>query len=141
MASTIRLAENDGDIDRCFAVMAQLRPHLAAADFVSTVRRQGTQGFLLAFLEDAGAVRAVAGFRVFDNLVGGRILYVDDLVTDTTVRSKGHGKAMLHWLAARARAERCRFLELDSGVQRFDAHRFYLVNRMEISSHHFRLKL
>ena len=27
------------------------------------------------------------------------------------------------------------------GVQRFDAHRFYFVNRMVISSHHFRLTL
>jgi len=83
----------------------------------------------------------VVGVPLNENLVGGRILYVDDLVTDSTVRSKGHGKTLLDWLTARARTERCRFLELDSGVQRFDAHRFYLVNRMEISSHHFRLKL
>jgi len=32
-------------------------------------------------------------------------------------------------------------LHLDSGVQRFSAHRFYLSKRMEISSHHFSLKL
>jgi GNAT superfamily N-acetyltransferase len=138
---TIRLAESDRDVDRAFPVMAQLRPHLEAAAFVSTVRRQAVDGFRLAILEDDGEVRAAAGFRVFDNLVGGRILYVDDLVTDATVRSKGYGKAMLDWLAERARRADCRFLELDSGVQRFDAHRFYLVNRLEISSHHFRLKL
>jgi len=27
------------------------------------------------------------------------------------------------------------------GVQRFDAHRFYLMKRMSISTHHFTLKL
>lgn len=32
-------------------------------------------------------------------------------------------------------------LELDSGVQRFDAHRFYLVQRMLNTAHHFRLTL
>jgi hypothetical protein len=32
-------------------------------------------------------------------------------------------------------------VELDSAVQRFDAHPFYLTNRMIISSHHFRLKV
>ncbi|MGZ5023946.1 MAG: GNAT family N-acetyltransferase, partial [Chthoniobacterales bacterium] len=32
-------------------------------------------------------------------------------------------------------------LTLDSGVQRFDAHRFYLMKRMKISSHHFVLDL
>jgi GNAT superfamily N-acetyltransferase len=141
MAVAIRLADTDADIDRCFPVMVQLRPHLEAGAFVAKVRRQEAEGFHLAFLEDDGAVRAVAGFRSYDNLVGGRILYVDDLVTDATVRSKGYGQAMLAWLASRAREDGCRFLELDSGVQRFDAHRFYLVNRMDISSHHFRLKL
>lgn len=69
------------------------------------------------------------------------MLYVDDLVTDDTVRSKGYGKAMLDWLLSQARSEHCDTLELDSGVQRFDAHRFYLVHRMAIVSHHFRMKV
>jgi hypothetical protein len=40
-----------------------------------------------------------------------------------------------------AREADCRTRELDSGVRRFDAHRFYLTNRMVIASHHFRLEL
>ena len=137
----IRLADSDRDIERCFPVMVQLRPHLAEAPFLATIRRQEAGGFRLALLEEAGAVRAVSGFRVIDNLFGGRILYVDDLVTDGTVRSRGHGAALLEWLARRARAEACQYLEPDSGVQRFDAHRFYLTQSMQISAHHFRLKL
>jgi hypothetical protein len=42
---------------------------------------------------------------------------------------------------AEARAAGCIKLELDSGVQRFAAHRFYLTKRMIISSHHFSLEL
>jgi GNAT superfamily N-acetyltransferase len=121
--------------------MRQLRTHLAEAEFLPTIRRQQAGGYQLAFLEDGGAVRAVAGFRLLDNLFSGRILYVDDLVTDSAARSRGHGRALLHWLVERARSEGCRSLELDSGVQRFDAHRFYLTNRMVISSHHFRMEL
>jgi hypothetical protein len=44
-------------------------------------------------------------------------------------------------LLARARAEGCAEFHLDSGVEKFGAHRFYLRNRMNISSHHFSLKL
>jgi GNAT superfamily N-acetyltransferase len=66
---------------------------------------------------------------------------VDDLVTDEALRSKSYGRQMLSWLIDQARAEGCESFELDSGVQRFDAHRFYLSNRMIISGHHFRLKL
>ena len=139
--SSVAVAESDEAIARSFGVMRQLRTHLVEQDFVATIRRQQRGGFRLAYLEEGGEVCAVAGFRVIDNLFAGRILYVDDLVTDSARRSMGHGKALLDWLVGEARKERCRSLELDSGVQRFDAHRFYLANRMAISSHHFRLEL
>jgi GNAT superfamily N-acetyltransferase len=139
--SSIHLAESDQEIAACFPVMRELRAHLVEADFVAMVRRQQSGGYRLAYLREGGEIRAVAGFRLLENLVSGRLLYVDDLVTSSTERSKGYGKILLAWLTDRARAERCSCLELDSGVQRFDAHRFYLTNRMIISAHHFVLKL
>jgi len=68
-------------------------------------------------------------------------MYVDDLVTDERQRSKGVGGALLDWLAEQARARGCAELHLDSGVHRFDAHRFYFTKRMHISSYHFKIKL
>jgi GNAT superfamily N-acetyltransferase len=140
-AMTIRLADTDGEILRCFPVMVQLRPHLEREVFVPTIRNQERGGYRIAYLEESGVVRAVAGFRIVDNLAGTRILYVDDLVTDAERRSGGFGGALLDWLVDRAREEGCRYLELDSGVHRFDAHRFYFTKRMVISSYHFRLEL
>ena len=133
----ISLAETDTDIARCFPVMQQLRPHLVEAEFVARVRRMQPEGFLLAFVEEQNAVRAVAGYRYYDKLFSGKNLYVDDLVTDSTQRSRGHGRALLAWLIAQARAHGCDNFELDSGVQRFEAHRFYFRERMHISSYHF----
>jgi GNAT superfamily N-acetyltransferase len=133
----IALAETDADILRCFPVMAQLRPHLVEAEFVARVRRMQKEGFLLARLEEDGAVCAVAGYRYHEKLFSGRNLYVDDLVSAMTRRSKGHGARLLAWLAAQAKARDCDLLELDSGVQRFDAHRFYFRERMKIASYHF----
>ena len=137
----IRTAESDLDIARCSSVMRQLRPHLVESEFVRTVRRQMEGGYSLALLEAGGEVRSVAGYRVLDNLFSGRILYVDDLVTDGKQRSRGFGKQLFDWLVLRAREEDCRALELDSGVQRSGAHRFYFANGMMISSFHFRLTL
>ncbi|MSU65437.1 MAG: GNAT family N-acetyltransferase [Opitutus sp.] len=133
----ISLATTDPDIARCFPVMAQLRPHLVEAQFVARVRRMQVGGYQLARLEADGAVRAVAGYRFYDKLFSGKNLYVDDLVTAGTERSKGHGRALLAWLYEQARAHGCDQLELDSGVQRFEAHRFYLRERMHISAYHF----
>jgi GNAT superfamily N-acetyltransferase len=137
MPCSIALAQTDSAIARCFPVMAQLRPHLVETDFVARVRRMQAEGFLLAFLEEDGAVRAVAGYRYHDKLVSGKNLYVDDLVTDPAHRSRGHGRALLAWLVAEARAHDCDQLELDSGVQRAEAHRFYFRERMKISAYHF----
>lgn len=133
----ITLAETDTDIARCFAVMQQLRPHLVERDFVARVRRMQREDFHLAFVDDGGHVRAVAGYRYLDKLFSGKNLYVDDLVTDSTQRSRGHGARLLAWLVEQARTNGCDHFELDSGVQRFDAHRFYFRERMHVSAYHF----
>ncbi|HEB93601.1 MAG TPA: GNAT family N-acetyltransferase [Gammaproteobacteria bacterium] len=137
----IRLADSDQDITRCIPVMQQLRPHIPAVDFLSRIRRQMQQGYRLAVLERDGRVVALAGFRLAENLAWGRFLYVDDLITDETQRSTGAGKALFDWLVDYAHQHGCQALHLDSGVQRFDAHRFYLREGMHIAGHHFTLSL
>jgi GNAT superfamily N-acetyltransferase len=135
------VAETDTDIHRCHPVMRELRPHVQEANFVERVRRQMAQGYRLAFLEGAKTVRAVAGYRIVEGLAWGRFLYVDDLVTRPADQSKGYGRALFDWLVAEAAREGCAEFHLDSGVQRFGAHRFYLGRRMDITCHHFALKL
>lgn len=136
-----RLAISDVDIQACYPVMAQLRPHLVAEQFVETVHRMHATGFQLAMRTHEARVMAVAGFRIIENLHTGRILYVDDLVTDDDARSAGHGAALLRWLADYASDHRCLALELDSGTHRHGAHRFYLREGMDIVSFHFKMGL
>ena len=125
--------------------MRQLRPHLDEAGFVEQVQRQQSAcGYRLAYAADttgAAAIRGCAGFRITEFLAWGRTLYVDDLVTDEAHRSRGVGGILLDWLVAHARSAGCAQLHLDSGVQRFGAHRFYLTHGMDITAHHFRLEL
>lgn len=137
----IALVDADADIARCEPVMLELRPHLANRDFVAIVRRQQATGYRLAYLEEDGEVRTVAGYRFMDTLCCGKILYVDDLVTRAADRSSGYGGLLFDWLVEQARAAQCDELHLDSGVQRFDAHRFYVCRGMNIVWHHFSLKL
>ncbi|HEX9198328.1 MAG TPA: GNAT family N-acetyltransferase [Acidobacteriaceae bacterium] len=141
MSGDVRLAQSSAEIARCFPVMMHLRPHLVAAEFVGRVEAQQAQGFRLAYLEDNGAVVAVAGFRVMEMLASGRTLYVDDLVTDEMQRSRGYGKTMLDWLQDFARKAGCQTFSLDSGTFRHDAHAFYFRERMRVTSFHFAKKL
>jgi len=137
----IAIATVEADIERCFPVMAQLRTRLDKDQFIRQVQSQRQQGYQLAYLEDGGEVRSLAGFRFLEMLAFGRVLYVDDLITAGGQRSRGYGARLFDWLVEHAKANRCVQLHLDSGVQRFDAHRFYLAKRMRISSHHFSLNL
>jgi GNAT superfamily N-acetyltransferase len=140
--SQITIASTPQEIRCCYPVMRELRTHITDEEkFIERIARQQKQGYQLAFLESEGEVRAVAGYRFLESLFSAKNLYVDDLVTRESDRSRGFGAQLLDWLIEQAQTNQCETLELDSGVQRFDAHRFYFSKRMSISSYHFRIKL
>jgi GNAT superfamily N-acetyltransferase len=142
-STTIKLATSVIEIEQCFPVMSQLRSHLLAANFAQQVQTQIGAGYHLAYLYDDQdeQVLGVAGFNIATNLAWGKYLYVADLVVDEKKRSQGYGEALFIWLMEYAQNHNCQQFHLDSGVQRFAAHRFYLRHKMNISSHHFSLQL
>ena len=137
----VKTAATDSEILQCYSVMQQLRPHISRGEFVARVREQMKSGYQLIYADACKDICAVAGFRLSLNLAWGKFLYVDDLVTDETRRSKGAGQILVNWLIDHAKENGCDELHLDSGVQRHGAHKFYLRLGMIISSHHFALKL
>lgn len=88
-----------------------------------------------------GQVLGVAVFRVFENTHAGRRFYVDDLVTDEASRSTGVGAALLRYLEGEARRRGCMGVELESGVQRAGAHRFYFREGFTITGYSFKKEL
>ncbi|HEX2573974.1 MAG TPA: GNAT family N-acetyltransferase [Polyangia bacterium] len=134
--------QTDDEILATWDVMVQLRPHLQQGEYVATVRAlMKSDGYQLAALIDDGVVRAVAGYRYMTMLYCGRLLYVDDLVTDERVRSRGHGKRLMDWLKAEARAHGCSEVQLLSRVTREQAHRFYFREGFAIECFEFRIKV
>jgi GNAT superfamily N-acetyltransferase len=138
---SVRIASSREEIDRCFRVMQQLRPKLEAAEFAGRVEMQQREGYRLAYLEHEGVVVAAAGFRVMHVLWSGKTMYVDDLVTDEAMRSRGFGEAMLAWLMELARREGCETFSLDSGTHRQQAHAFYFRQGLRITDFHFQKPL
>ncbi|HEX2207408.1 MAG TPA: GNAT family N-acetyltransferase [Longimicrobium sp.] len=139
---TIEIAETDEQIAATYKVMRQLRPHLSREEYVPRVRgMMESDGFRLAALMDEGTVRAVAGYRYMEMLYCGRILYLDDLVSDENARSRGYGKAMLDWLKDQARRQGCSEVQLISRTIREQAHRFYFREGFGIECFQFRTRL
>ncbi|MDQ3056226.1 MAG: GNAT family N-acetyltransferase [Pseudomonadota bacterium] len=137
----IRAVTNDAELRATWPVARQLRPHLDEDGFVAQCLRQFEGGYLATALYDEGIPRAFAGWRALDMLATGKQVYVDDLVTDETVRSRGYGKAMLDWLKAEAKRLGCARLQLDSGTFRKDAHAFYLREGLRIEAFHLGITL
>ncbi|MGH8142281.1 MAG: GNAT family N-acetyltransferase [Steroidobacteraceae bacterium] len=136
---TVKIVETDAELELISDVLLQLRTAFSKESLIAQIKVQRQSGYQIAYVEAAGEVLCVAGFVVGIKLAWGKHLYVDDLVTAERHRSTGAGTQMMAWLKAYARQLGCRQLQLDSGVQRFAAHRFYLREGFHISSHHFAL--
>jgi GNAT superfamily N-acetyltransferase len=132
----IDLIKTDEERLACFEALRELRPALSRERFLADLTRMKAQGFALAALWDP-EVRAVAGFRPMEMFSTGPILYIDDLVTAAAHRGKGYGAALLSFLNGHAEAIGCKYLELDSGLQRLEAHRFYRREGLEEVALHF----
>src|SRR3954454_8824688 len=143
MAEIREIAE--GETRRAARALLELRPQRAGGGDLLTLAAvadgQRAAGYRLVGSFEPGEddAAAVAGFRVQETLAWGRHLYVDDLVTRADRRGRGHGAALMRWLAVEACRTGCVQLHLDSGVgpEREDAHRLYFNAGLRISSYHF----
>ncbi|MBA3237009.1 MAG: GNAT family N-acetyltransferase [Parachlamydiaceae bacterium] len=138
----IQTASTKEQIRSCHRVMGQLRPHLMEEQaFIEQVQRQLVEGYHLVYCEDNGDVRALAGFRFLEFLAWGKVLYIDDLITDSETRRNGYGGKLLKWIIEQGKKAGCNQVHLDSGPQRHDAHRIYLNHGFKIMGHHFAFNL
>lgn len=122
----------------CFELMRELRPHLESAQaFHRQLERQAAQAYrLLAAWENERAV-ALAGYRVQENLLYGRFVYIDDLVVAPQARSRGLGKKMIDAVREQARQLGCAHLILDTGLANSLGQRFYFRQGLLSKGLHF----
>lgn len=139
----VREISTEKGVRSVYSILRQLRTHLDEEEgFVSAIARMRSEGYrLIASYDEEGKPVGAAGFRVQEFLAYGKILYVDDLVVAGDTRSGGVGKVLLNWLEEEGRVKGCASVQLDSGVQRGQAHRFYFREGMAISNYHFAKEL
>src|SRR5690606_8605745 len=124
--SVLRHARTPAEVEACFPVMQQLRPHLQTpADLLARVRRMAGEHYQILCVWQHDAVIAAAGYRLQENLIYGRFLYVDDLVTRDDRLVQGHVARLVDELSHNAGQESCAKLVLDTGLSNALAQRFY----------------
>jgi GNAT superfamily N-acetyltransferase len=133
----IKIASTEEDILKCRDVLLVLRPHLNKEIFVSTIKEMIREGYTLAFIEEDAKAVAAVGFRYLQFLYNGKHFYIDDLSTLPEYRGKGFAGQLLDFVIDKAKESGYKAVTLDSGYQRFDAHRLYLNKGFTLNCHHF----
>jgi GNAT superfamily N-acetyltransferase len=85
----------------------------------------GDDSTLLVAEHRAELVGFASAYLDLESIRYGRRCWVEDLAVDPGRRSEGIGKALLDAAKEWAREHGATHLELDSGIARTDAHRFY----------------
>ncbi|AVE03553.1 GNAT family N-acetyltransferase [Pseudomonas palleroniana] len=118
--------QTEADCIASFAVMQQLRPHLKdAVTFAEQVQRQQQNGYHLLAAREQGKVIGLIGYRLTENTLYGRFIYVDDLVVDAALQRRRLGEQLLDRVREETRARGYRYLVLDTGMHMALAQRFY----------------
>jgi GNAT superfamily N-acetyltransferase len=142
MDIVLRHAASDAEVAACFDTMRELRPHLSSAhELVERVARQRAAGYRLLVAWRADVALALAGYRLQENLIHGRFLYVDDLVSLERTRRAGLGRRLIAAVAAEARTLGCGKVVLGTGLANTLAHRFYYRQGMLATALRFAMPL
>ncbi|MFM2483887.1 GNAT family N-acetyltransferase [Celerinatantimonas yamalensis] len=83
----------------------------------------------------------VAGFVEGLTFAWGRNLLIEDFVIAPPWRYTGMAEQLIAWLRHYGLQLGCKEIHVNSGVQDFFVHKFYLQEGFRISSHHFSLQL
>ena len=122
----IRELTTEDDFRAAYDVMHELRTDVDEDEYLELLAEMRPRGYRLIAAEEDGRIVALAGIGQGVNFYYRRYIWVYDLITSESVRSQGYGLALLEYLEELAREEGCQTLALASGLQRVDAHRFYL---------------
>jgi GNAT superfamily N-acetyltransferase len=130
--------ENNADLAASFPVMKELRPHLEdQATYIAQVERQRAQAYRLLAAWRDGKIVGLAGYRLLDNLLYGRFVYVDDLVVSASLHRSGIGQRLLGAVRQQAIALGCKHFVLDTGLHMALAQRFYFRQGLLARGMHF----
>lgn len=114
------------EIKQCFELMKVLRPGLVSEDnFAQQIVRQQKDSYRILGVMNDETLVAIAGYREAENLVHGKYLYVDDLVTLPDFRGKNFGEVLLNEISDIAKAKGISKVVLDTRLDNSKAQKFY----------------
>lgn len=129
MSQRIIKIQSKDDLEKCFPLMKELRPHLLIEEFLSIYHEVHQKDqYEIVVIEKDNQFLALMGYRVMTDFVRGRHLYIDDLVSTEKIRSKGLGAELLQYAEQIAQYKDCKSLRLCTGIENERGVKFYEKN-------------
>lgn len=127
------------DIQTCAEAILAFRTNLNPDTLTEQLSGMMKNGFQIGFIKKDENPQAAAfvGYRSFEMLRTGRIIYIDDLFTFPEYRGRGFAGALLDFVDAQALQMGAESVHLDSGYALHPAHRLYLNKGFVLPCHHF----
>lgn len=136
----IKIATEE-EIKYCYEMMHQIREDLTERDFLSAISEQLKNGYKIVYVIQDEEIICIAGFTIGDKLSWGKYLFIEDFVTNKSIKSIEAAKALLDFIKIYAKQQKCNSIHLDSSIQKEEAHKFYLSQEMKIDSYHFSINI
>lgn len=108
-----------------FPIMKQLRTDLTEETYIELLQDMSKDGYKLYAMYVENEIVSLAGLSWRINFYNKHHIFIYDLVTDVSQRSFGYGEKLLQYIHDWANENGAEYVALESGLQRFDAHRFY----------------
>jgi len=125
----IQQVQTESEYLESLPVLQQLRPTLTDEKmFLEQIYRQEKQGYKMLSARDQSQILGLAGYRVLENLIYGKFIYVDDLIVNNQARSAGVGSQLIDRLKQLAKQQNCQHLVLDTALNNALGQKFYFRN-------------
>ena len=121
----IKFLVSEKELLEGYHVLKELRTSLSEKEFFKRFSIMQKEGYQMIGLEENGHIVAVAGIISLTNFYHGKHIYIYDLVTKSSMRSKGFGEKLLDYIIKMGKKKGYENITLSSGLQREAAHRFY----------------
>ena len=110
---------------QAFPVMNQLRTDITEQTYLDLLNEMRKEGYRLYAFSINEQIVSLVGFCIRTNFYNKRHVYIYDLITDSSHRSKGYGENLLRYIHQWSLENGAEIVALESGLQRTEAHRFY----------------
>ena len=134
----IKLRElTKSEIPRIFPLIELHNPKLSKALFTRRLEDMIPYGYRAMAAFDGKRMIAISGFWIHSRFWCGRHLDIDNFFVHPDYRGARLGAQLVAWLEAKALAEKCDLMVLDTYADKFLTHRFYHREGFAATGYHF----